>query len=108
MFAHAKKVRYREDGWQLVRLNPSPEEMLQELGLIPDRRKLQRRSLGAPRRVKASRPARNQKTTWRMENADVDVLREAGTDQRQMPVLQGILDFSAASAGESSTGKSDL
>ena len=35
MFAHAKKVRYGEDGWQLVRLNPSHEEVLPELGPIP-------------------------------------------------------------------------
>ena len=58
--------------------------------------------------MKASRPARNQKATWRMENADVDARREAGTGQRQLPVLQGIPDFKAVSAGESSTGKSDL
>ena len=43
-----------------------------------------------------------------MEDADVDDRREAGTGQRQMLVLQGILDFRAVSAGESSTGKSDL
>lgn len=31
----AKKVRYNEGDWQLIRLNPSHEDILQKLGLIP-------------------------------------------------------------------------
>ena len=50
VLARAKKVRYGEDGWQLVRLNPSQEEILQELGLIPRPEEAPRKKPGRPKK----------------------------------------------------------
>ena len=50
VLARAKKVRYGDDGWQLVRLNPSQEEILQELGLIPRPEEAPRKKPGRPKK----------------------------------------------------------
>ena len=50
VLARAKKVRYGEDGWQLVRLNPSQEEILQGLGLIPRPEEAPKKKPGRPKK----------------------------------------------------------
>ena len=50
VLARAKKVRYGEDGWQLVRLNPSHEEILQGLGLIPRPEEAPKKKPGRPKK----------------------------------------------------------
>ena len=49
MLARAKKVRVDGREWQLVRLNPSHEEILQELELLPKPEKPEKKKPGRPK-----------------------------------------------------------
>ncbi len=49
ILTRAKKVRLEENGWQLIRLNPSHEEVLQELGLIPKPEEPEKKKRGRPK-----------------------------------------------------------
>lgn len=49
VLARAKKVRLDENGWQLVKLNPSHEEILQELELLPKPEKPEKKKPGRPK-----------------------------------------------------------
>ena len=61
VLARAKKVRSTGNDWQLIRLNPSHEEIPQELGLIPKPvetpEKKQGRPKGSKNKPKAVRNA---------------------------------------------------
>ena len=46
----AKKTRLPEEEWKLVRLNPSQEEMLRKLGLLPQMEAQPKRKRGRPRK----------------------------------------------------------
>ncbi|MBQ7650764.1 MAG: hypothetical protein IJS15_07385, partial [Victivallales bacterium] len=46
----AKKTRLPEEEWKLVRLNPSHEEMLRKLELLPQMEAQPRRKRGRPRK----------------------------------------------------------
>ena len=45
----AKKIRTDGEAWQLIRLNPSHEEILQELGLIPKPEEPPKKKPGRPK-----------------------------------------------------------
>lgn len=45
----AKKVHLEENGWRLIQLNPSQEEVLQELGLIPKSEEPEKKKCGRPK-----------------------------------------------------------
>ena len=49
VLTRAKKVRSDGESWQLIRLNPSHEEILQELGLIPKPEEAPKRRPGRPK-----------------------------------------------------------
>lgn len=49
VLVRAKKARVSGSDWQLIRLNPSHEEILQELGLIPKPEPLPKKKAGRPK-----------------------------------------------------------
>lgn len=49
VLARAKKARPGEEGWQLIRLNPSHEAVLQKLGLIPKPEEPEKKKPGRPK-----------------------------------------------------------
>ena len=49
ILVRAKKVRRPDEDWQLVRMNPSHIEMLQELGLLPKPDQPPKRKRGRPK-----------------------------------------------------------
>lgn len=59
VLSRAKKVRFDENGWQLVRLNPSHEEILQELELLPKPEEPEKKKPGRPK-GSGKKPAREQ------------------------------------------------
>ena len=56
----AKKVRSGGEAWQLIRLNPSHEKILQELGLIPKPEEPPRKKPGRPKGSKNKSAAKGQ------------------------------------------------
>ncbi|MBQ8069263.1 MAG: transposase [Bacteroidales bacterium] len=46
----AKKVRYDESGWRLLRINPSHEQLLQDIGLLPKPEEAPKRRPGRPKK----------------------------------------------------------
>ena len=46
----AKKVRYDDSGWRLLRINPSHELLLQDIGLLPKPEEAQKRRPGRPKK----------------------------------------------------------
>ena len=44
----AKKIRFDEIGWKLIRINPSHEQLLQGVGLLPKAEETSKRRLGRP------------------------------------------------------------
>lgn len=57
VLARAKKARAASDDWQLIRLNPSHEEILQELELIPKPEEPPKKKLGRPKGSKNKQKA---------------------------------------------------
>jgi hypothetical protein len=51
----AKKVKTEGEDWRLIRINPSQEEILQELDLIPKPEKPPKKKLGRPKGSKRKR-----------------------------------------------------
>ena len=60
VLSRAKKVRSDGETWQLVRLNPSHEEILQELGLIPKPKEPKKKKQDRPKGSKSKQSAREQ------------------------------------------------
>lgn len=46
----AKKVRYDDSGWRLLRINPSHEQLLQDVGLLPKPEEAPKRRPGRPKK----------------------------------------------------------
>ena len=46
----AKKVRYDDSGWKLLRINPSHEQLLQDIGLLPKPEEAPKRCPGRPKK----------------------------------------------------------
>ena len=53
ILARAKKVRFDDGDWQLIRLNPSHEEILQKLALLPKPEEPPRKKPGRPKGSKS-------------------------------------------------------
>ena len=46
----AKKIRCAESGWKLIRINPSYEQLLQDVGLLPKPDETPKRCPGRPKK----------------------------------------------------------
>lgn len=47
----AKKIRYDDSGWRLLRINPSQERLLQVIGLLPKPEEAPKRRPGRPPKI---------------------------------------------------------
>lgn len=72
VLTRAKKVRPAGNDWQLIRLNPSHEEILQELGLVPKPVETPKRKTGRPKGSK------NKPIIKEPESAPSDMKRKRG------------------------------
>ena len=84
VLSRAKKVRSDGETWQLVRLNPSHEEILQELGLIPKPKEPKKRSRTVQKGARASNPPASRNRSRQNADANVVALRETKPTQNQM------------------------
>ena len=47
----AQKLRFDETGWKLIRINPSHEQLLQDVGLLPKAEETPKRRPGRPKKI---------------------------------------------------------